>query len=109
MFPRWECFVPKVGIICHYLIGNKRHLFEKSLISPVNPSECLYLKEILDFDPSLDPSLDLSHNSPVVHELFVSAVKSLRVNGGDDGRDLGGIEIISPVPKPLCAKAFSKI
>jgi len=30
-------------------------------------------------------------------------------DGRDDGRDMGGIEIISPVLKPLCIEGFPKI
>ena len=48
-------------------------------------------KGFLDFHPSLDPSRHLSHIPPV------------------DGRDMGEIEKIPPVPEPLCAKAFQKI
>ena len=38
------------------LFENKWQLIEKSSIPPVKPSECLYLKGIQDFYPSLEPS-----------------------------------------------------
>jgi hypothetical protein len=47
------------------LFENKRHLFEKCFIPPVNPSEFLYLKGIQGFYPSLEPSRHLSQISPV--------------------------------------------
>ncbi|MCR5365246.1 MAG: hypothetical protein K6E67_03780 [Prevotella sp.] len=83
LFPGWEHFIPKVGMFCSQggnnkgqvlqnkcrvlkikgtLFENKNWLFEKSLISPVNPSECLYLKVTWMLHLSLDLSHDFSHH-----------------------------------------------
>ena len=87
LFPGWEYFIPKVGIIKQLLNGKKEaanyqgealtlkqeasdnkieQIFLKKVpIPPVNLSECLYIKDFRSFHPSLDLSRHLSHISPV--------------------------------------------
>ena len=88
----------------------KTTFFKKVLIPPVNSPEPLYIKASLVFHPSLGPSRHLSHIPPVIpHSPHVLRQTPYGPDGRDDGRDMGGIENIPPVLKPLYTKAFQKM
>ena len=112
LFPRWEHFIPTVGINSGLmgknkmdLLGDKRlPLTNKSILSQKNPhpshnlQKYLCTKGIQDGRDVLDPS----HIPPI--SLTCDPYKQKR-EGRDHGRNMGGIKIL----RFLYFKGFPKI